>query len=431
MKTLRTFRLAVACLLAAGSASLADNWPMWRGPNHDGVSPEKDIPTHWTSTENVRWKTPLPEGGDSSPIVWGGKVFITQSIEAEGGRNLMSFDTRTGKLLWKQGTTWKQSEQRYGKNPYCAASPATDGERVIAFFGSAGLFCWDMDGRELWRRDLGRHHYEWGYASSPILHGDLCVLYFGPGDKAALLALDKKTGKTVWQADEPAITRGPRTDGFRGSENRGMVCTYSTPIIMKAGARDELVMPWPQQARAYDPKSGRELWRCEGLNELVYCSPVAGDGVVVAMGGFFGTTIAVRGGGSGDVTAANRLWQTVRTKNRLGTGIVRGQHVYVLNTELGLAECLELTTGKVAWSENIQAKSAKRDSWSSMVLAGDHLYSPTQGGEVVVLRADPKKFEQVAINPLDNELINSSPAVSHGRIFIRTHKNLWCIGAGN
>lgn len=415
------------CLAALATALPAANWPSWRGPNGDGSTTEKNVPLQWSATEHVRWKNALPEPGDSSPVVWGSKVFLTQAFEQEGGRTVMCYDRRDGKLLWKAGTTWKQAEKRYGKNPFCAASPVTDGGRVIAFFGSAGLFCWDMDGKELWRRELGPQSHEWAYAASPVIHGDVCVLYFGPGLNARLIGLDKQSGKTLWEYEEPRPELRPRTDGFKGNERGGIIGTFATPIITRSGPRDELIQAFPQFVRAFDPRTGRALWHCDGLNELIYCSPVAGDGVLVAMGGYFGTSLAVKTGGTGDVTGSHRLWQTVRTKNRLGTGVIADGHCYVLNTE-GIAECLNLQTGESRWQERVKGTGKKGDSWSSMVLVDGHLLCLNQSGETIVLKASPK-FELVRVNPLDGELANSTHAISDGNIFIRTHRHLWCLGS--
>jgi outer membrane protein assembly factor BamB len=160
------------------------------------------------------------------------------------------------------------------------------------------------------------------------------------------------------------------------------------------------------------------------MNPLVYASPIYGDGVVVGMGGFFGTTIAVPAGGSGDVTA-QRLWQSVRTKNRLGSGLIYDGHIYILNTD-GMAECMELKTGKTVWMERLRPRGAKGESWSSMVRSGDRLYILNQSGDCLVLKAAPK-FELLATNHLGTELTNSSLAVSDGRLYIRTHSHLWCI----
>ncbi len=414
-----------AVTLLAGLDGAAANWPAWNGPSGSGVSPENHLPQHWSASENVRWKTPLPDRGNSSPIVWGDRIFLTQAVESEGRRGVMCLDRVTGKLVWQSSVVFQEKEETHEANPSCSASPVTDGKRVFAWFGSAGVVSYDFRGKELWRRDLGRQAHQWGYAASPVLQGDFCLVHFGPGERSFLMALDQATGRTVWQVDLPPARPARRTDGFSGDQRGGVTGSWSTPLVVSANGRDEVIMSWPEQVRAYDPRNGHELWRCDGLNPLIYTSPIQGEGVVVAMGGFLGTTIAVRLGGQGDVTATHRLWQSVRTKNRLGSGVVRDGHVYVLNTE-GIAECLELLTGRKVWEERLRGRGAKSESWSSMVLAGDSIYVLNQSGETYVLKASPK-FAMVAVNSLDGELTNSTLAVSDGQLFIRTHKHLWCI----
>jgi outer membrane protein assembly factor BamB len=417
---MKRFALVLAFVVSAHAA----NWPNWRGGvDGSGVTTEKDLPLTWSATENVSWKQKLPDRGNSTPIVWGGKIFVTQAVEKANERALMCFSAADGKVLWRQAVVYGKAEETHPTNPYCSASPTTDGERVIVCHGSAGVFCYDLEGKEVWRRDLGRQEYEWGNASSPVIHGDLCFLYFGPGKGAQLLALDKKTGKDVWRYEEKGIDASGRTDGFRGSEP-GMICTYATPILVNTGGREELIMLFPKFIRAFEPKTGKELWHCDGMNPLIYASPISDGSTVIGMGGFNGTTIAVPTGGSGDMTG-NRLWQSVRTKNRLGSGIIYEGHVYVLNTE-GFAECIELQTGKTVYLERVKSKGPKGDSWSSMVRSGDRIYILNQSGDCYVLRASPK-FEVLATNGLGSELTNASLAVSDGRLFIRTHEHLYCI----
>jgi outer membrane protein assembly factor BamB len=411
-------------LVALATITGAANWPNWRnGADGSGVTSETNLPLNWSATEHVAWKVALPERGNSTPVIWGDKIFLTQALEKEKKRTLMCLAKTDGKLLWKQEVVFDKAEETHPTNPYCSASPTTDGERVIVCHGSAGVFCYDFDGKEQWRRDLGPQEYEWGNASSPVIHGDRVFLYFGPGKGARLLALDKRTGKDLWRYDESETDSKGRTDGFRGNEP-GMICTYATPIIVQAGEREEVVMLFPRYIRAFDPATGKELWHCDGMNPLIYCSPIAGEGTIVGMGGFFGTTVAVRPGGSGDQTA-QRLWQTVRTKNRLGSGIIHEGHIYILNTD-GNAECIELKTGKTVYLQRLKAVGPNGESWSSMVRSGDRIYILNQSGDCFVLRASPK-FELLATNSLGNELTNASLAVSDGRLFIRTHKNLWCI----
>jgi outer membrane protein assembly factor BamB len=419
---------AIQSCLALVPDAPAANWPGWRGPDGSGVTQERNLPLRWSATENVRWKIELPERGNSTPAVWGDRIFVTQAVQKENRRTLMCLDRRAGKLLWQKGTIWKEAEGTHESNPYCSSSPVTDGERVIAWYGPAGVFCYDFDGEELWKRDLGKQEHEWGYGSSPVLYQDLCILYHGPGKGAYLIALDKKSGKTIWKVNDPLIQKRPRTDGFKGQEEGGMVGSFASPLLVKAKGREELIMTYPQLLCGFDPKTGKELWRCDGLNELIYASPVASDGVVVGMGGFFGNTIAVKSGSQGDVTGSQRLWKSVRTKTGIGSGVVHDGHFYILNSG-GIAECIELKTGKTIWTERVKGKGPKSDSWSSMVLAGGNIYILNQSSDTVVLKASPK-FEVVAVNALENELANASHAVSDGEIFIRTHTHLWCIGAG-
>ena len=412
--------------LLAGLVAGASHWPAWRGDAAgSGVADESRVPLKWSDTHNIRWKLPLPERGNSTPVVWGDKVFLTQAIEAEDRRTLICVDRATGKVLWQKGVTWTEPERTHRTNPYCSASPVTDGERVIAWFGSAGVHAYDLEGRKLWERNLGRQDHEWGYGSSPILYQDLCILFFGPGANEFLVALNKRTGETVWRVDPPALEKRPRTDGFRGREERGIVGAFGTPIIIREQDRDALVMSYPQKLVAYDPATGRELWRCDGMNELVYTSPIHGDGVIVGMGGYFGTAMAVKAGGEGDVTGTHRLWREERTKNRIGSGIVHDGHIYIYNSD-GFAECLDLQTGERIWLERMPTKGPEGESWSNMILVGDRIYVPNQSGDVVVLKASPD-YEVLAVNGVGNELTNASLAVSDGDIFLRTHEHLYCI----
>jgi len=414
--------MLIAGVLWTEASAVAENWPTWRGPSCTGVANETHLPLHWGTNENVLWRTPLPERGNSTPIVWGKQVFVTQAIEADKRRALLCFDRATGRLLWKQGVVVESAESTHETNPQCSSSPVTDGERLVAWFGSAGLFCCDLQGSELWRRELGSQKHIWGWGSSPSLDGSLCYLNFGPGDPSFLVALDKKTGKEDWRVAEPNANSGEKKPG---QEKAVWAGSWSTPVIIKAGGREELILTWPKRVVAFEPKTGRELWSCSGINPLVYTSPLyePSKEIVVAMGGFNGMSLAVKAGGSGDVTESRRLWQHPKTKQRMGSGVIHDGHIYILN-DPGVAECFELESGKLIWEERLRGPAAKSDSWSSMVVADGKLYVINQGGDTFVLKASPQ-FEVLATNSLAETTI-ASMAVSDGGLFVRTHKALWC-----
>jgi outer membrane protein assembly factor BamB len=265
----RCLRALCLSLLFTGVA-IADNWPRWRGPRGDGHCAEENVPLKWSKADNVRWKVALPQGGNSSPIVWGDRIFITQALDAKGHRRaVLCLARKDGELLWQKETEYKENEPTHNTNPACSATPVTDGERVIASLGSAGLVCYDFDGKEQWRYDTGKQYHIWGNASSPILHGELCILWCGPGERQFLLAVDKKTGQKVWQHDEPG-----GDSGAKGGK-AAWIGSWSTPIIVRVDGRDELILCVPQKVKGFDPKTGSELWSCDGLGKLVYTSPIA------------------------------------------------------------------------------------------------------------------------------------------------------------
>jgi outer membrane protein assembly factor BamB len=410
----RCLLLAVAFFLAASAR--ADNWPAWRGPHGDGRCDEKNVPLTWDNTDNVRWKVKLPAPGNSSPIVWGDRIFLTQALDKAGHRRaVMCLARKDGEVLWQKETAYKEDEPTHDTHPFCAATPVTDGERVIANLGSAGLVCYDFEGKEQWRYDLGKLRHLWGAAaSSPILHGELCIVWCGPGPRQFLLAVDKKSGQKVWQHDEKGgqIGDNKKQDTWVGS--------WSTPIIVHIQDHDELILAAPERLKGFDPKQGKELWWCDGLSKLVYTTPLASaDGIVVAMSGYGGPAIAVKAGGTGDVTAQRLSRQTKGIPQRIGSGVIVGDHAYLLNED-EQAVCFEVKTGKQIWKERLPGKS-----WSSMVLVEDRIYVPTQSGDCYVVRAAPK-FQQLAVNPI-GERVLASPAISDGEIFIRSYQHLWCI----
>ncbi|MEM1295383.1 MAG: PQQ-binding-like beta-propeller repeat protein [Verrucomicrobiota bacterium] len=405
----------------------ADSWPSWRGDLlGSGVTPETDLPLKWSPEENVTWRVELPEGGNSTPIVLEDRVFVTQPITAEKWRGLYCFDRETGELLWKNGLVYDKEERTHRTNLYCSASPVTDGEIVVTSYGSAGLVAYDLNGNQLWHRDLGALDHTWGNSSSPLIYGGLIIHYHGPAKNAVLYGFDKKSGETVWQWKEPIWTPGERTDGFQGRSDEGVIGAFSTPILIEGAERDELVMSFPMEMKGFNPRNGQELWTASGLNPLVYTSPMYNDGMVVAMGGYYGNSVGVRIGGEGDVTSSHRQWQEVRHNGGIGTGVMHDGHYYYHNSG-GVVFCDDVKTGKTVWKDRLPLSGK---SWGSLLLSGDKIYTLSQAGDTVVFKASPEGMEVLAENSL-NEHTNSSLAPSQGSFFVRTHEALWRIDAGN
>lgn len=401
-------------------------------------------------------------------MVWGDRVFVTQAIEKGKRRLLLAFDATSGKELWRAGITFTAKEPTNSQNPYCSGSPATDGERVVAFFGTPGLYCYDMAGKELWNRSCGEVDSWHGSGSSPIIHGGLCYLNFGPGTQAALYALDVKTGEVVWKVAPPKESgrfpggpfggRGPGR-GFPGGppgggrmgppggpsggserptefERAGMTGDFSgkggfngswcTPVMVHPGDRDELLVVEASRVSSYEAKTGKLLWTCKGLPNQVFASPAVGEGTVVAMGHNIpsGTKVlAVKLGGSGDVTETHRLWEVNLRKECIGSGVVANGCVFLV-TETGFGLCLDLKTGKELWQERLGRGGG---SWSSLVLARDRLLVAKHSGLVIVLEPS-REFKQLHVNAIPTETTCSSPAVAGGHVFLRTHDALWCFG---
>jgi outer membrane protein assembly factor BamB len=413
--------LTVSLVLLVGAISPAGDWPAWRGPEGQGHSPEKSLPVQWSKTDNVRWKIPLPDEGNSTPIIAGQRIFLTQATNKGTHRALYCLDRGTGKTIWTKEIVYKEKEPTHATNPFCSASPVTDGERVVVSHGSAGMYCYDFSGKQLWHKETGKQHHIWGNASSPILHRDLAILWCGPGDRQFLLAVNKKTGETVWQHDEPGGSSGNK---------QPWIGSWSTPIIVRVGDRDELLLGVPGKFKGFDPATGKERWSCAGLvnkgkDELVYTSPVAAHGIAVAMAGYGGGSVAVRLGGTGDITSTHRPWhQPPGNPQRIGSPVVVAEHLYIVN-EVGQAQCFDLKTGKEAWRRD----RALGSTWGSLVAADGKLFVTSRTGDTLVFAANPKKFEQLAKNSL-GEPVYASIAVSDGELFIRSYKHLWCIGVG-
>ena len=254
--------LSFAIVLLCATSLAAQEWPAWRGPTGQGFCTEKDLPVTWSETENVKWKVPLEDPGNSTPVIWGDKIFLTQAKKDGVVRSLPCFAKKDGAKLWQKDVPYPEKERNWNPTWYGNASPATDGERVIVSLGSAGMYCYDMQGNELWKRtDLGKWDHAFGNSSSPVLHGETVFLWCGPNEKEGrnfLLSVNKKTGETVWEADQ---TYG----------------SWSTPLIAKVNGQDQLIVGYSKDVKGkpegetgflygFDPKTGKEIWKCQGLN---------------------------------------------------------------------------------------------------------------------------------------------------------------------
>jgi outer membrane protein assembly factor BamB len=388
----------------------ADNWPAWRGPTGQGFCEEKNIPLDWSATKNVKWKIPLSEPGNSTPIIWKDKIFLTQANNGGTKRSLLCLNKADGKQLWQKDVAYDEKERNWNPSWYANASPMTDGERVVVSFGSAGVYCYDFEGKELWKRtDLGKWEHQFGNSASPVIYDDLVIQWCGPNEKEGrnfLLGMDKKTGKSVWEHNEK-----------EGS--------WATPVITKIDGKDQLVLATGPRLKGFEPKSGKELWSCEGLQSYVYPSALISNGIAVGMSGYGKSSLAVKLGGSGDITK-DRLWLHPKPANqRVGSGMIVGEHCYIID-ENGIPRCYELQTGKNLWEDVDKLKSL---TWGSLVHAEGRFYIMLRNGDTVVFAAKPK-FEILSINSLERGTqTNSSPALSDGEIFLRTFKNLYCISA--
>jgi outer membrane protein assembly factor BamB len=408
---------SLLCLITASTGRAAD-WPAFRGPTGNGIAEGTGYALEWSKEKNIRWSVAMPIRGNESPIVSNGRVFVTSAAANGTQRTLHCFDRADGKAVWTKPVTFDIVEKTHQTNPFGAATPASDGERVVVWHGSAGLFCYDFEGTELWKRDLGQVGHIWGYGSSPVIHEGLVYLNFGPGKEQYLVALELETGEEVWKFDEPG-----------GNNDRGgkMTGSWSTPVIAAVGDRFQLICSMPTRVVSLDPATGTLNWSCDGLDgrngNLVYTSPVIGDGFGIAMGGYTGPALAFKLDGEGDVTETHRLWHaTAKNPQRIGSGIIVGDSLFMANAGPGLLQCLDVATGEERWKD----RGPGGNFWSSMVLAEGRLYATNQKGTALVLAPNAEQYEKLGENSL-GEPSNSTPAFSDGDIFLRTSKMLYAI----
>ncbi|MBI3858126.1 MAG: PQQ-binding-like beta-propeller repeat protein [Planctomycetes bacterium] len=414
--------LVVAAALMAGAGAIsADDWPAFRGPAGSGNSAEKSAPTAWAADKNIKWKAALPHPGNGSPIVSNGRVFVAGPEDAEGKRrSLYCFDRKDGKQLWVKTIEFGKAMPTHDTNPHSASTPAADGKKVVVWHGSAGLHCYDFEGKALWSRDLGVFDHMWGEGTSPVIHDGKIFLNSGPSKKKVFVAAFKlDSGETIWEKEEPFKGNGDKNedDQYMGS--------WCTPLVTKVDGKDQVICAMATRLVAYAPEDGKILWSCEGIRfnngDLSYSSPLVAGDIVVTVGGYGGPGMGVKLGGSGDVTATHRVWRNAKSPQSIGSGVVVDGYIYMPWAGWNTIDCIDPKTGKMVWRER-----AKAAFWGSIVMAGGRAYVTDQAGRTVVFKPNPEKFEGIAANELGDKS-NSTPAISDGQIFIRTFKSLYCI----
>jgi outer membrane protein assembly factor BamB len=388
------------------SAEGAAFWPRWRGPSGQGLAVDSGYPDTWSRTQNVVWRATVPGRGHSSPIVWRDRVFLT-TARPDGRASVLSFNRADGKLLWETFGPDRTPESLHQKNSHASATPTTDGTRVYASFGSKGIVAVDFDGRLLWHRSLGTFNNYHGTAGSPLLYKDRLIVFQDHAGGAFVAALDAATGKTIW-----LTTR-------RGSVG------WSTPIAIRAFDHDEIIVSSQSRVHAYDPATGSELWTCGGNLFEVIPTPVVGHGMVFCSSGRAGPTLAIRPGGTGDVTRTHIAWQSPRGSPFVPSPLLYGDYLYLVNDMASIATAFKAVTGEVMWQGRLGV--ATREGFSASPVGVDgKVFFTNDEGETFVLRGGPT-FDLLHVNRLDAQVL-ASPALVDKRWYFRTDKELLAIG---
>jgi outer membrane protein assembly factor BamB len=430
----------VSNLVAAG------HWPSFRGPFASGVADSQNLPEQWdgTKNQNVKWKRAISGLAHSSPIVWGDKLFITTAVSSQGDATfrpglygdgdasadrsshrwlVLCLNTRNGEVLWERvAHEGVPRDKRHVKATYANSTPATDGKRIVAFFGSEGLFAYNLSGTLLWKKELGRldagaydtPSYEWGTASSPILYRDTVIVQCDVQKGSFITALDADTGKTRWLTERKELP------------------SWGTPTVYADAERPELVTNGSNFIRGYDPASGRELWRLGGSSKITAPTPIFAQGLIVVASGRAPERpiFAIRAGAEGDITLpqgeiTNRFmsWSKVRKGPYMPTPLIYKGRLYVVNNQ-GLFDCYELISGREIFSERIQHRGSGFSA--SPVAADDRLYIAGEDGDVFVYEAG-MECNLLAKNPMGEPLM-ATPALSRGMLFIRGQRHLFAVG---
>ena len=408
----------VRLIEAEGEA--AKYWPRWRGPSGQGLVRAGNYPDTWSETQNVKWKVAVPGRGNSSPIVWRDRIFFTTSYDDGARLSLLAYSRADGKRLWELAAPQDGIEKVHQKNGHASATPVTDGERIYASFGPHGVIAASFDGRLLWHAPIGRVDNYHGTAGSPVLYKDTVIIYQDGGHRfgqqmtgaeqlpSFVAAFDRRTGKARWKTPRSATVG------------------WGTSVVIRAGNRDELVICGQRRAVAYDPNTGKELWSVAGLTFEVIPTPVVGHDLVFCSSGRAGPTIAIRPGGTGDVTATHVAWSTPKGSPFVPSGVIVGDVLYLVNDMQSIITAYEAKTGTLLYQGRLG--EAKREGFSGSPVALDgKVFFTNDDGETFVLAAG-REFRLLHVNRL-GEPTYASPALVDGRWYFRTASSLLAIGS--
>lgn len=389
----------------------AKYWTRWRGPSGQGYVAGTNYVDTWSDTTNIKWKVAVPGIGHSSPIVWRDHIFLTTSRNDGARLSMLAFSRSSGKLLWETDVPSKGVEHIYWKNSHASATAVTDGERVYASFGTHGLAAFDFSGKVVWHTKLGDLSNYHGSAGSPVLYKDKVIIYQDHGGTATLgpfvAAFDARTGKVAWKTDRTAAVG------------------WGTPVIIRAGTRDELVINSQARVQAYDPNTGAELWSVRGTTREVIPTPVVGHGLVFCSSGRAGPTLAITPGGSGDVTTTHVAWSSPKGSPFVPSGLVHGEYLYLVNDMQSILTVHEAKTGKVVYQDRLG--QPVREGFSvSPIAVGDKLFFTNDEGQTFVVQAG-STFNLLRVNELKARVL-ASPALVDGIWYWRTDSQLIAIG---
>ncbi len=420
MDNLGTRAIAFA-LLAAMPAVVAwgADWPHWRGSDGNGNA-IGDAPLTWGDNQNIKWKVEVPGHGNSSPVIVGDRIFLTTAIptakapaggQAEHRFIVMALDRNTGNVVWERtavtATPHEGYHRQYGS--FASASPVVDGDRLYAYFGSRGLYCYDLDGELQWSKDLGDFHMRmaFGEGVAPAIHGNTIVLSQDQEGGSFIVALDKHDGRELW--------RKARDEGSNWSE----------PRIIEFGGRTQAIVAAENRVRSYDVATGEVIWECAGLGANTIPYPVVENDIVIVMSGYRNPNMmAIRLGGKGDLTGTDSvLWHQTRGTSYTASPVLHDGKIYVL-TDRGMISCFDVKTGRPYYHQ--QRLPGPYTFKASLVAANRKLYLSSENEDVLVLKMGGE-YEVLATNKLTDEMFVASPAIVDGELFLRSQTHLYCI----